>query len=802
MSVKLNINKLFPFLSIRVKLIIAFTMLSFIPLTIVGLTGLYYNTHTLESGALENLTHDVSILQEKAKNFLTNVDLDIQYLYSSSIFHRFLNDYYENNSFREKDSYSLVTQQILTFARTKKIYYQILFVDNTGNEVFRIQQRNGIFQVIPPEQLSSSRFIFYSLLTDSLPEGEMAVVPVELIDHRNRQKVSSMSFAIRINGTNGEYQGIFIANVFARDFFKVMESNSHLASPRTVAIVNSEGNYLYHSEKKKNWNRLLATREIHNIADEYSVEFSRAILSGKQGIFSQSKTYIAAYAPLFIAPFPGGNSYYLFESVEKSYVLGPANRFALIFIMLLLIFLAISISAGVIATSQLAGPIRELQRGAKIIARGNYQHHLRIETNDEIEQLAEQFNQMAAAIRDREHKLEEQQKRLEETVVQRTAELRNEKEKLQAILDNVPSAFLLIDEDRCILSASAAIQTITGFSPQKVIGKKCFDIFSERSICENCMIASDYSTPRPAVFIETQNRPDGETIFIEHISIPLKLNQHHSVFLEILTDITERKKFEEHLIETERMAATGEMAAVIAHEIRNSLTSIKMLLQLSNEGSTNEEEAEQTREVALQSIYRIEEVVNNLLRFARPAPYDFQIRFLNQLIEESILFVRPQLEKKQITLRKQLDPEIPEMNIDSNHMKEAFINLLLNAAQAIHDKGEISIHTKLATLTHQLDDFIYRENGSEGLPEDLNKVILPKGEKVVIVEIKDTGTGIPMKYLRKIFDAFFTTKLNGTGLGLTIVKRTVNQHGGIIRVFSKPGQGTTFQIILPVRRPV
>ncbi len=799
---KLNINKLFPFLSIRVKLIVAFTMLSFIPLTIVGLTGLYYNTHTLESGALENLNHDVLILQEKAKNFLTNVEVDIQYLCSSSIFHRFLNEYYQSDDIRGRESYALITQQILTFSRTKKVYYQILFVDSTGNEVFRIQQNNRSFEIIPPQELSSSRFIFYSLLTDSLDAGEMAVVPVELIDHQNGGKVSSMSFAVRLNGTHGEYLGIFIANVFARDFFKVMESKSHLASRRTVAIVNSEGNYLYHSEKKKNWNRLLATREIHNIADEYSQEFSKAILSGEQGIFSQSKTYIAAYAPLFITPFPGGNSYYLFESVEKSYVLGPANRFALIFIMLLLMFLTISISAGVIATSQLAGPIRELQRGAKIIAQGSYQHHLRIETNDEIEQLAEQFNQMAAAIRDREQKLEEQQKRLEETVIQRTAELRNEKEKLQAILDNVPSAFLLIDEDRRILSASAAIQTITGFSPQEVVGKRCFDIFSEPSICENCMMASDYSTSRPAVFIETQNQSDGETIFIEHVSIPLKLNQQHSVFLEILTDITERKKFEEHLIETERMAATGEMAAVIAHEIRNSLTSIKMLLQLSDEGSPDQEEAEQTREVALQSIFRIEEVINNLLRFARPAPFDFQTRFLNQLIEESILFVRPQLEKEQITLIKQLDPGIPEMNIDSNHMKEAFINLLLNAAQAIHDKGEISIHTKLATLSQQLDDFVYGENGTGALPEDLNKVILPKGEKVVIVEIKDTGSGIPAKYLRKIFDAFFTTKLNGTGLGLTIVKRTVNQHGGIMRVFSKPGQGTTFQIILPVRRPV
>lgn len=796
-----NLNKLFPFLSIRVKLIIAFTLLSFVPLTIVGLLGLFYNTQSLEKSALENLVHDVSILREKAKNFLGNINMDIQYLKESRVFNTFLKDYYRSEYPGYQGSYVNLTHQICTFMETKKIYYQMFFVDRDGNEVFRVQKVGDGFKIFKPWELSSSGYRFYELLTESLPRDEIAVVPVELLDVLNNEKISSMSFATRIYNQQNEYQGLFIANLFARDFFQVMESKSHITPHRVVAIVNNEGNYLYHSEKKKNWNRLLATREVQNISEEYSPTFSQRILSGKEGIFLDSKTYIAAYAPLFITRFSGGNSYFLFESVEKSYVLGPANRFAFIFVMLLLVFLAISISAGFIATSQLASPIGELKRGAQIIARGNYKYKLKIETNDEIEELANQFNQMADAIRERELRLEEHQKQLEEIVVRRTAELRNEKEKLQAILDNVPSAFLLVDKNKKILSASAAIQKITGFSRQAVLGRKCFEIFSDPSICENCMMATKQSQARPSVFIETQTRNGNDPIYIEHITIPLEINHQYPVFLEILTDITERKKFEEHLIETERLAATGEMAAVIAHEIRNSLTSMKMLLQLEQEGNS-EDDLERSREIVLSSIYRIEEVVSNLLRFARPSPPDFQTRDLNQLIEESILLVRPQLEKQRIRLVKELDPKVPEIDIDSNHMKEAIVNLLLNATQAVNGNGEIVVRTQLTVLKHRIDDFVYSDRYNVKTPLEFDKVVIPRGEQVAIVELKDNGAGIPPNYLRNIFDAFFTTKLNGTGLGLTIVKRTVNQHGGIIRVQSKVNEGTTFQIILPIRRKI
>lgn len=794
---KVNLNKLFPYLSIRKKLIIAFTLLSFIPITVIGLIGLYYNIHTLEQSALENLNHDVAILSKRVKNFSTNVDMDIRYLCASPFFNQFLEDLNDFGGIERSENYNLVVQQFQSFAQIKNIYYQLHFIDRQGTEIFKIQYDDCEFRIFPQSQLSNEQFRFYFLLTDSLPKNQLAFIPVELIDRR-RSIIPAMSYAVRIYNSDEKFQGIFIADVFAKDFFTILDSQTHFDVKHKTAIVNSEGHYLYHIGKEKNWDQLLATRGMNNLAGEYSPQFSAAVLSGQTGVFS-GVDYIATYVPLFAASFPGENSYYLFVSVEKDEVFGPAHHLRSVFIMLLLIFLVIAVFAGFIATGQLVGPIRKLQKGAEIISQGNFSHHLNIDTNDEIEELAHQFNNMADAIRKRENLLEKHQEQLEETVQLRTAELRDQKETLQAILDKVPSAFLLLDENGYILSASAAVQRITGHSQENVIGQQCYQIFSNKKNCQNCAMKDPSRWEKVSAFIETQTKSEGETAFIEHIFFPLILHDQKLAFLEILTDITERKKIEEYLVQTERLSATGEMSAVIAHEIRNSLTSVKMILQLQQEKNKTNESAHPL-EVAAQSVYRMEEVINDLLHFARPTPFEFQNLNINRTIEESVQFVKPEFDKRSIILRMALDPAIIDIQLDANHIKEAIINILLNASQAIEQNGEIFIQSKLTRLSRRMEDFAYTSRKNPGTYLVAPKMILAKGEAVVTIEIKDSGPGIPQKNLSNIFNPFFTTKLNGTGLGLAIVKRTVNQHSGIIQVRSKLKKGTGFQIILPVRR--
>ncbi len=169
--------------------------------------------------------------------------------------------------------------------------------------------------------------------------------------------------------------------------------------------------------------------------------------------------------------------------------------------------------------------------------------------------------------------------------------------------------------------------------------------------------------------------------------------------------------------------------------------------------------------------------------------------------------MRPHLSKQRITVQLSLDPMLPPLQLDCRRVKEALVNILFNAAQAIDAKTMrsrqevVSVESKRIVLRETLRDFEF----SRLFEQDLNKrahngaeVVLPPGTECALVTVSDTGTGIPASILDRIFDPFFTTKQNGTGLGLPMVKQTVNAHGGIVTVLSKKGQGATFNIYLPI----
>jgi hypothetical protein len=216
------------------------------------LIGLNNNINTLKQSALENLNHDVIILSEGVKNFFTDVDLDIRYLCTSSVFNKFLDDLNEPENIGKSDSFNLVIKQFQSFAKLKNIYYQLHFIDCKGTEIFKIQYEDNEFRIVPQNQLSDKQFRFYFVLTDSIPNNQIAFIPVELTDPR-RSIIPAMSFAVRIYDSDEKFMGIFIADVFAKDFFTILDSHIHFDVRHKTAIVNSEGHYLYHSEKKKNW---------------------------------------------------------------------------------------------------------------------------------------------------------------------------------------------------------------------------------------------------------------------------------------------------------------------------------------------------------------------------------------------------------------------------------------------------------------------------------------------------------------------------------------------------------------------
>jgi|Deesub1362A_J573_1020465.scaffolds.fasta_scaffold01014_5 signal transduction histidine kinase len=231
--------------------------------------------------------------------------------------------------------------------------------------------------------------------------------------------------------------------------------------------------------------------------------------------------------------------------------------------------------------------------------------------------------------------------------------------------------------------------------------------------------------------------------------------------------VEELKNKEAQVIQSEKMATVGKLAAGIAHQINNPLANIILYSQIHRE-DVNDEETKKVLEIIEEEASLASKVVQGLLDFSRQREFKNETVQVNEVIRKMLNILKPQLQYKNINLELDLDKNLPEIKGDSAKLLDAFINIATNAIDAMKEGGKLSIRT-------------YKSDGK------------------VVVEIADTGVGIPDEHLSKIFDPFFTTKEvgKGTGLGLYITYSVIEKHDGEIEVKSRVGEGTTFKIYLP-----
>jgi signal transduction histidine kinase len=240
-------------------------------------------------------------------------------------------------------------------------------------------------------------------------------------------------------------------------------------------------------------------------------------------------------------------------------------------------------------------------------------------------------------------------------------------------------------------------------------------------------------------------------------------------------EMEERRRLERAKLQAERLAVLGSMAAKVAHEIRNPLGSISLNLDLVGEelqafGNPNGRSADECqvllREMRSQ-VVRISQVLQEYLGFARMPKSERAAVSLNNLLEEKLSFMQPLLQKTHVELEKSFDPDLPPVHADPEQLWEALLNLIRNAVEAMPHGGNLTVRTK--------------RNGSQAL-----------------LCIGDTGQGMTEEQARNLFVPFFTTKSDGTGLGLAHTQQIVNEHGGQINCATKRGEGSTFTIQLPL----
>lgn len=228
----------------------------------------------------------------------------------------------------------------------------------------------------------------------------------------------------------------------------------------------------------------------------------------------------------------------------------------------------------------------------------------------------------------------------------------------------------------------------------------------------------------------------------------------------------------QQLIHSDRLATVGELAAGLAHDLRNPLAGVSAALHvLGGQFPENDSRLALLGEIQNQ-IGRMNKTLSDLLLHARPPHPQYLPLNVNEVVQQSLCFL-PMASGARLEIVKHLEPDLPALRADPNLLHQALLNILVNARQAMPKGGRLVVSTSVHT------------NG-------------PGGGETVEVAVTDTGPGIPREYLPRIFQPFFTTKTEGTGLGLAIAMRIVDQHGGRITVQSESGDGTTFRIMLPV----
>ena len=242
--------------------------------------------------------------------------------------------------------------------------------------------------------------------------------------------------------------------------------------------------------------------------------------------------------------------------------------------------------------------------------------------------------------------------------------------------------------------------------------------------------------------------------------------------------LEEKERTQKHLIQSEKLAALGIVAAGIAHEVKNPLAIIVQGVEYLRTSVDSDVHIADILERIKKSAFRADSIIKGLLSFTRQMPIQTEQVEIAPVIEETLLFIDHQLKLKHIKLVKQFSPGLPKVTVDINQIKQVFLNLLLNSIDAIQDRGTITISAE--------------------------KVKSAPGESNLQITLADTGCGIPKDRIEKVFDPFYTTKdsSRNAGLGLSIAKGIIDKHRGTVQIESESEGGTCVIIALPVSDPV
>ncbi|MEH7177385.1 ATP-binding protein [Neobacillus vireti] len=344
--------------------------------------------------------------------------------------------------------------------------------------------------------------------------------------------------------------------------------------------------------------------------------------------------------------------------------------------------------------------------------------------------------------------------------------LREDEQKFRIIFDNSIEGLILWNEANQIVDINGSAEKIFGLPKDRLLGQSLLDLFNQvgekkQEIINHIEQVTKKGEQYSTIVIKWN---DGR---LRHFDYSTKRGILEGLNLTVIIDVTEKADMQEQLRKSERLNIIGELAAGIAHEIRNPMTALKGFIQLL-EPSIRAEHS-MYYDVITSELARIDSIINEFLILAKPQEIRFTEKDICQIMRETVDLLSAQAVLYNVQFSTFYEDFLPSIFCEPNQLKKVFINLIKNAIEVMPSGGTITIKI------NQFDD------------------------QFIQISIRDTGIGIPKEKLNKLGEPFYTTKETGNGLGLMVSYRIIEEHNGYIHVESEEGIGTIFKIVLPYR---
>ncbi|MBI2492921.1 MAG: PAS domain-containing protein [Candidatus Rokubacteria bacterium] len=445
---------------------------------------------------------------------------------------------------------------------------------------------------------------------------------------------------------------------------------------------------------------------------------------------------------------------------------------------LTLVILLLGGVAAAVMARRIAGPVRALAEGAAAISRGELAQRIEPATADEIGRLAAAFNHMAVQLFQQRTALEEAHAEL----TRQFEELADLKTYADSILASMPNGIVTVDLDGRVVTLNPAAELLTGYFRGEVAGRYCTEVFAHTPELSDVLMDTLASRAPIANLTLTLRRRNGSTVPIEFSTTPLKGGESKDLgVIGVFRDLTLVRRLESDLRRSDQLAALGTLAAGLAHEIKNPLTSLLTFSRHLDRRFDDPGFRQKFQSVVPRELERINVIVERLLELARPTRLAFGLVRLPELLERALELYTHQLDAKAIEVRRQYARDVPPIQADAEGLYRVFVNLVANALEATGPRGRLTLRAGWADAADA--PLAARRRG---------------GDRGVKVEIEDTGCGIAASDRDRVFHPFYTTREGGTGLGLALAHKIVEDHGGSIGFRSAEGRGTTFTIVLPL----